>query len=399
VALKYIAGTSCDGFQENHLWERLPPHHNLPVYFESFEVTDPANDLPLGNILAFESLNDSAPLSQLISLKMNFSNMPKFHKKIVFYQLLLAVKHLHSNDIVHMNITLDKVMVHPKNLSTKLIGLSRSIPVQIVPTLKSLDEISSLRTNESQSNAEDLQRDTPRKVDHYTAPESVSDQKYCKKFSCSTNPETDIWNCGIILFALLTGKFPFDSHNPETLRNLIKTGSYEIPLENVFNCPSTVDAADSELLSLLLDVEPSDKPTLESALRHRFFDEIHTKFSDGSSLFKSFKLANQIFADGFGFKKSHNDDTKITHSLLDGENPKNETPMELRIGVFDSYWGNQIFGVYRLVKYQSLSLKMIRVRDKISDLIDMAGNVKVCLLQIVIRSIEYERERFMEKVG
>jgi serine/threonine protein kinase len=398
VALKYIAVTSYDGFQENHLWEKLPPHHNLPVYFESFEVTNSANGLPLDIILAFESLHHYAPLSQLISLKMNFSNMPKLHKKIVFYQLLLAVKHLHSNDIAHMNITLDNVMVHPKNLNTKLVGLSRSIPVQIMPTLKSSDDFSSLGTSESQSNAEDLQIDTPSKIDHYTSPESISDQNYPKKFSCSTNPETDIWNCGIILFSLLTGKFSFDSQNPENLRNLIKTGAYEIPPKNIFNSPSTVDTADSELLSLFLTIEHSQRPTLKSALQHRFFDEIHTKFSDGNSLFKSFKLANKIFADGFGFKKSPNDDTKVTDSLLNAKNPKKMTPMKLLNGVFDSYWGNQVFGVFRLVKYQSLWGKMIRVRDKISELIDMAGNVKVCLPQIVIRSIEYERERFMEKV-
>jgi serine/threonine protein kinase len=154
VALKYIAGPSQDDSHESHLWETLPPHYNLPLYFGSFDITNPANPLSSANVIAFESLHDSLSLTEFLSLNKNVLNICKVHKKIVFYQLLLALQHLHSYDIAHMNITLDNVMVNPTNLKTKLIGLSRSVLLQTGKDLKSENGFSNLSTNESPSNTE-----------------------------------------------------------------------------------------------------------------------------------------------------------------------------------------------------------------------------------------------------
>jgi serine/threonine protein kinase len=154
-ALKYIAGPSHDDSYESYLWETLPPHFNLPLYFGSFDITNPGTPLQSANVIAFESLHDSLSLSEFLLLNKKFKNICKVHKKIVFYQILLALQHLHSNDIAHMNITLDNVMVNPTNLNTKLIGLSRSVLLQTRKDLKSEDGFSNLSTNESPSNIEE----------------------------------------------------------------------------------------------------------------------------------------------------------------------------------------------------------------------------------------------------
>ena len=48
---------------------------------------------------------------------------------------------------------------------------------------------------------------------HYAAPEIVSGLKY-------HGAASDVWSCGVILFALLTGRLPFDDEN---IRNLLQS--------------------------------------------------------------------------------------------------------------------------------------------------------------------------------
>lgn len=286
VAFKYIAGPSYDDSDESHLWETMPPHYNLPLYFGSSKLTNPADPLRSANVLAFESLYDSQSSSKLFLPNKNVQPIMKVHKKIVFYQILLALNHLHSNNIAHMNITLDNVMIDPANLSTKLIGLSRSVLLQTGKYLKSKNSIhgfSNLSTNESPSNSEDYKRDAATKIDNYTAPENLPSQDFSSKFSSSTGFETDLWNCGIILFTLLTGSFPFSSPSPSTLKSQIKSGAYTLPFSLLSSPSPLITTSDSDLLSLLLCPTPSLRPTVSQALQHRFFDQLYFNYSDNSS--------------------------------------------------------------------------------------------------------------------
>jgi serine/threonine protein kinase len=49
---------------------------------------------------------------------------------------------------------------------------------------------------------------------NYASPEIVNGDPY-------DGPATDIWSCGVILFASVTGTLPFDSDNVSTLFSLI----------------------------------------------------------------------------------------------------------------------------------------------------------------------------------
>jgi len=82
---------------------------------------------------------------------------------------------------------------------------------------------------------------------HYASPEIVNGMRYKENV-------TDIWSCGVILYALLTGKLPFDDQNVRTLLARVKTGVYWIP--------AYVDPLARDLLTRMLVVDVNQRITM-----------------------------------------------------------------------------------------------------------------------------------------
>eukprot|EP00824_Muranothrix_gubernata_P006905 TRINITY_DN18889_c0_g1_i1.p1 TRINITY_DN18889_c0_g1~~TRINITY_DN18889_c0_g1_i1.p1 ORF type:complete len:576 (+),score=102.61 TRINITY_DN18889_c0_g1_i1:115-1728(+) len=88
---------------------------------------------------------------------------------------------------------------------------------------------------------------------HYASPEIVMGLPY--DGMCA-----DVWSLGVILFALLTGKLPFDDDNVQKLLNKVKRGLCVIP--------NYVEADSRDLLLKMLQVDPVKRITLEGIRRH-----------------------------------------------------------------------------------------------------------------------------------
>ncbi|KAI5451312.1 serine/threonine-protein kinase gin4 [Naganishia albida] len=91
---------------------------------------------------------------------------------------------------------------------------------------------------------------------HYASPEIVAGQAY--HGSCS-----DIWSCGIILFALITGRLPFDDDNIRVLLLKVKTG--------IFDMPDEVQGPVRDLLFRMLEKDPKKRITMPEILAHKWF--------------------------------------------------------------------------------------------------------------------------------
>ncbi|CAO1627747.1 unnamed protein product [Parajaminaea phylloscopi] len=91
---------------------------------------------------------------------------------------------------------------------------------------------------------------------HYASPEIVSGKSY--KGSAS-----DIWSCGIILFALLCGRLPFDDPNITRLLHKVKDGRFEMP-ENL-------EPAAKDLIWKMLEVDPERRLKMPEIMRHPWF--------------------------------------------------------------------------------------------------------------------------------
>ena len=86
---------------------------------------------------------------------------------------------------------------------------------------------------------------------HYASPEIISGSKYQ---GCAT----DVWSCGVILYALLTGRLPFDDKDVRVLLHKVRQGKYEIP--------KWIDPRAKDLLKRMLVVDVAARITVRSLI-------------------------------------------------------------------------------------------------------------------------------------
>ncbi|WLF81147.1 Serine/threonine-protein kinase hsl1 [Lodderomyces elongisporus] len=88
---------------------------------------------------------------------------------------------------------------------------------------------------------------------HYASPEIVAGKTY-------HGAPSDIWSCGIILFALLTGHLPFDDENIRKLLLKVQSGKFIMPHELSWEA--------KDLISKMLKVNPAERISMAGILSH-----------------------------------------------------------------------------------------------------------------------------------
>lgn len=88
---------------------------------------------------------------------------------------------------------------------------------------------------------------------HYAAPEIVSGLKY-------HGAASDVWSCGVILFALLTGRLPFDDENIRNLLLKVQAGLFEMP--------DNLSREARDLIWRMLAVDPMERLATADVLNH-----------------------------------------------------------------------------------------------------------------------------------
>ncbi|KAA1468869.1 Pkinase-domain-containing protein [Dentipellis sp. KUC8613] len=91
---------------------------------------------------------------------------------------------------------------------------------------------------------------------HYAAPEVIEGRAY-------DGSRSDIWSCGVILFALLAGRLPFDDEDLHALLEKVKIGRFEMP--------GTVDSRAQDLIYKMLEKDVTKRITIPDILRHPFY--------------------------------------------------------------------------------------------------------------------------------
>ncbi|KAL1924784.1 uncharacterized protein VTP21DRAFT_4438 [Calcarisporiella thermophila] len=97
---------------------------------------------------------------------------------------------------------------------------------------------------------------------HYASPEIVAGIRY-------DGAASDIWSCGIILYALLTGHLPFDDENIKQLLQKVKAGK--------FYMPQNISESAQDLINHMLRVDPRERITMCEIIMHPWFTRLRPR--------------------------------------------------------------------------------------------------------------------------
>lgn len=174
-----------------------------------------------------------AEKGELFNLLVERGPLPENEAIRFFRQIIIGISYCHALGIVHRDLKPENLLLdHKYNIKIADFGMA------------------ALET-------EDKLLETSCGSPHYAAPEIVSGIPYHGFAS-------DVWSCGVILFALLTGRLPFDEEDGN-IRNLllkVQSGQFEMP-DNDEISPEA-----QNLLSQILIVDPQKRITARDILKH-----------------------------------------------------------------------------------------------------------------------------------
>lgn len=160
--------------------------------------------------------------------------------KRIFKQVTSAISYCHDLDISHRDIKLENILLDETN-EVKVIDFGFST---CMPSDKKMK----------------LFCGTP----SYMAPEIVLRKEY------AGNP-ADIWALGVLLFALLSGTFPFKGTTERELYRKIARGIFEIP--------GHITGAPRALIKKMLTVDPDRRPSSSCILADAWFSSFNDTIS------------------------------------------------------------------------------------------------------------------------
>ncbi|KAL1241949.1 5'-AMP-activated protein [Trichinella spiralis] len=210
----------------------------------------------------------------------------------LFQQLISAVDYCHRHKVVHRDLKLENLLLDSKkNIKLTDFGLSNYMKDGVL-----------LRTNCGSLS--------------YAAPELLCQHYYA-------GPEVDIWSCGIVLYVLLCGYFPFEDDRMMVLCKKITTG--------VFKIPRYFGKSVSNLICKMLNVHPMERATAKTIMAHPWFarnvpNYLFPKISDEETSIVDLSVVKQIS------RKFHATEKKVI-TVLKQNDPYNRLSIAYNLAV------------------------------------------------------------------
>ncbi|TRM62174.1 kinase-like domain-containing protein [Schizophyllum amplum] len=168
---------------------------------------------------------------ELFDFLVNRGKLSSPEALVFFKQIIYGLNYAHTFSIIHRDLKPENILI--ASLSPPLVKIADWGMAAFAPPT--------------------LQLETSCGSPHYASPEIVNGEAY-------TGNSTDIWSCGVILFALLTGRLPFDDKDVRTLLAKVRSGRYDMP--------SFIDPLAKDLLSRMLVIDVSKRITMQEVLAH-----------------------------------------------------------------------------------------------------------------------------------
>jgi len=164
---------------------------------------------------------------------------------LFFHQIINGVEYLHNQGIIHRDLKPENLLLDDKNqIKISDFGLS---------------------TFFTKDNYLQTACGTP----SYAPPEMLEGLQY-------NGEASDIWSCGIILYAMLCGCLPFTESKEEIIVEKIKKHEYKIP--------DYLSKEAQDILNHILKINPEERFTIENIKKHPWFNIVKPHLIKGISV-------------------------------------------------------------------------------------------------------------------
>jgi calcium-dependent protein kinase len=172
----------------------------------------------------------------------------KFSKKdtqIVMKQVLSCVSYLHSNNVIHRDIKPENILLeHDRKLGhviladfgTAMSGTNKMPPKGKIGTIA------------------------------FMAPEVYNEE-------VPYDEKCDVWSCGVMLYLLLTGRYPFDADDEKEVRHLINKESSHANEAKRSKLYKDIPEEAKNLVSKMLHNDPKERYKAKEALDDPWFKQ------------------------------------------------------------------------------------------------------------------------------
>ncbi|TNV73874.1 hypothetical protein FGO68_gene1437 [Halteria grandinella] len=211
--------------REIRLMRRLAQHENIVQLYDAIDTQRQI-------YLIMEHVEGQC-LQQMMKFRHQRRLSSETEAARMFAQIMSAVEAMHLMDVAHRDIKMENILVEARSGRVKVIDFGFSC-------------LSKERLK--------VFCGTP----SYMSPEIVSKKEYF-------GGPADIWACGVLLFTLICGTFPFKSITTEKeLFRKINRGIFTYTLPDV-------SSEAKDLIKQMLNVEPSERPNASMVLQHQWF--------------------------------------------------------------------------------------------------------------------------------
>ncbi len=272
-------------------------HPNIVNYFGTFE-----DEFYIHIIMEYLKGDN---LFKVISVK-NYTGFDEQDMSNIIFQLVKALFFIHNKNIVHRDIKPENILFSDKKdfSSLKLIDFGLA----------------------TQKKTDNKTVGTP----YYMAPEMIKG-KY--------SPKSDIWSVGIIIYLMLTDKFPFVNSKEYDVFEMIEEGNYNTQLLD--DCECSEEAKD--LVKKILVKDPDKRPSASDIIDHPWIKKHYKKRDshlinrDTLGTLKEFAKKNALQKEIYYFlAKIHNEKELLQLKQLfndfDTDNSGNLSMVEIRKG-------------------------------------------------------------------
>lgn len=244
----------------NNLSDNEPPIEKVIREITIMSLLKHPYTLPLIEVLDDDYTNSViiiqkfADRGSLLPQKLITDPFPEERARVIFFQLCVAVRYIHSKNIIHRDIKPENIMCMSDG-SILLSDYSVSVMLQ---------------------DPDQLLEDTEGTPAFYS-PEQCTGKPYRGK-------PADVWACGITLYILLFGRLPFfkASDDKHFLSQFFKF-AHQIQNEELkFPDEIVVSDLSKDLLLRCLDKDPNKRYNIENVLKHKWFEGFEPPYFEES---------------------------------------------------------------------------------------------------------------------